>query len=269
MPIYQQKIKRTTDPHKTLKTKIQCIMNKSTQQNKFFIVNSASILLAILILFVSCIIVSKSNQVVATSSEDSPKIGYTIVLDPGHGGLDPGSIGRVSKVKEAELNLKIATLLANKFTKIGISIVLTRTNENGLYGLYSNNYKKRDMAKRKEIIENTKPNMVLSVHMNSFTNTKLRGAQVFYDKSSEISRSLAVSIQQFFTSDLPASDKGVSIGDYFMLKCTDAPSVICECGFLSNAEDEKLLLTKSYQEKVADCIYKGVVAFLNLPSLPS
>ena len=118
------------------------------------------------------------------------------------------------------------------------------------------------MAKRKEIIEQTKPNMVVSVHMNSFTNTKLRGAQVFYDKHSEISRELALSIQKFFTDELPASDKGVSIGDYYMLKCTAAPSVIAECGFLSNPEDEQLLLDEKYQTKVATCIYKGIMNFL-------
>ncbi len=200
----------------------------------------------------------------ASTSEEAPSIGYTVVIDPGHGGLDPGSIGRTSKVKEAEINLSISNKLANYLKSIGITVVLTRTNENGLYGLYSANYKKRDMAKRKEIIEQVKPNMVISVHMNSFTNNKLRGAQVFYDKASEISRELALSIQKFFTTELPSSDKGVSVGDYFMLKCTEAPSVIAECGFLSNPEDEKLLLDETYQDKVANCIFKGVMNFLNL-----
>ena len=207
---------------------------------------------------------SKNNSIVAAINEDVPNINYTIVLDAGHGFPDPGSIGRVSKVKEAEINLKITNLLAAKLQKLGIKVVLTRSGENGLYGLYSTNYKKRDMAKRKEVIENVKPNMVVSVHMNSFTNSKLRGAQVFYDKTSEISRDLALSIQSFFASTLPASDKGVSVGDYYMLKCTTAPSVICECGFLSNSEDEALLLTPSYQEKVATCIYKGIINFLNI-----
>ena len=239
-------------------------MKKSRFKAKKIISSIISTTIALLILLVSCLIASNNASAVAVSSEDSPNIGFTIVIDPGHGGLDPGSIGRVSKVKEAEINLSISNQLADLLKRVGISVVLTRTNENGLYGLYSTNYKKRDMAKRKEIIEKIKPNMVISVHMNSFTNTKLRGAQVFYDKTSSISRELALSIQQFFTAELPASDKGVSVGDYFMLKCTEAPSVICECGFLSNAEDEKLLLTPDYQFKVANCIYKGVVNFLNL-----
>lgn len=210
---------------------------------------------------------SAATALVTASSvqvQDAPSIGYTIVVDPGHGGMDPGSIGKKSKVKEAEINLKISNVLVKLLRSVGITVVMTRTNENGLYGLYSANYKKRDMAKRKEIIEQTKPNMVVSVHMNSFTNTKLRGAQVFYDKHSEISRELALSIQKFFTDELPASDKGVSIGDYYMLKCTAAPSVIAECGFLSNPEDEQLLLDEKYQIKVATCIYKGIMNFLNI-----
>ena len=222
-----------------------------------------SFIICVVILFSASLFLS-STSAAAVSSEEVPNIGYTIVIDPGHGGLDPGSIGRVTKIKEAELNLKISNELTKLLKQVGISVVLTRTNENGLYGLYSSNYKKRDMQKRKEIIMSVKPNMVVSVHMNSFTNTKLRGAQVFYDKNSEISRALALSIQDFFTAELPASDKGVSIGDYFMLKCTDAPSVICECGFLSNAEDEKLLLDENYQLKVASCIYKGITKFLNI-----
>ncbi len=216
------------------------------------------------LLISSSAVASSVTTASSTAREDAPSIGYTVVIDPGHGGLDPGSIGRTSKVKEAEINLIISNILASYLKSVGITVVLTRTNENGLYGLYSTNYKKRDMAKRKEIIEEIKPNMVISVHMNSFTNSKLRGAQVFYDKSSEISRELALSIQKFFTQNLPSSDKGVSVGDYYMLKCTEAPSVIAECGFLSNGEDEKLLLDPAYQDKVANCIFMGVMNFLNL-----
>ncbi|MBQ7453329.1 MAG: N-acetylmuramoyl-L-alanine amidase [Clostridia bacterium] len=216
------------------------------------------------IILLSASFLTSLASTVSAQIVETPTINYTIVIDPGHGFPDPGSIGKNSKVKESDLNLVVSSLLADKLRKVGINVVLTRTDENGLYGLYSTTYKKRDMAKRKEIINDVKPNMVVSVHMNSFTNTKLRGAQVFYDKSSEISRELALSIQNFFTSELPASDKGVSVGDYFMLKCTDAPSVICECGFLSNPEDEKLLLSPDYQEKVANCIFRGIISFINI-----
>jgi len=179
-------------------------------------------------------------------------------------GLDPGSIGYKTKVRESDVNLAISKKLETSLKQAGISVVMTRTTEDGLYGLSTNNYKKRDMAKRKEIIESVRPNMVISVHMNSYVKHNLRGAQAFYDKNSEISMKLALSVQEQFAEHLEASDKGISIGDYYMLKCTDAPSIIAECGFLSNEQDEKLLLTSEYQDKIVQCIVAGVLSFLNI-----
>jgi N-acetylmuramoyl-L-alanine amidase len=118
------------------------------------------------------------------------------------------------------------------------------------------------MNLRKEIIKENRPNMVLSIHQNSYTNHKLRGAQVFYDKTSEISKQIADFIQEEFKQNLDKSIKSTSPGNYFMLKCTYAPSVIVECGFLSNEEDEQLLLTENYQNKIIDCIYKAIIKFL-------
>ena len=204
------------------------------------------------------------DEATAQSSTDTPSIGYTIVVDPGHGGLDPGSIGYKTKVKESDINLAISKKLETELKRAGITVIMTRTTEDGLYGLSTTNYKKRDMAKRREIIESTRPNMVISVHMNSYIKHNLRGAQAFYDKNSEISRRLALCVQNQFAENLEASDKGVSIGDYYMLKCTDAPSIIAECGFLSNEEDEKLLLKNDYQNKIVSCIVAGVLAFLGM-----
>lgn len=189
---------------------------------------------------------------------------FIVVVDAGHGGLDPGSIGYKTKVKESEINLSVAKKLEGMLTKIGIRVVMTRENSDGLYGLSTTNYKKRDMQKRKEIIEEIRPNIVVSVHMNSYIRHNLRGAQVFYDKTSNISETLALCIQDQFAENLEKSDKGISVGDYYMLKCTDCASVITECGFLSNEEDEKLLLTDEYQEKIANCIFVGIVTYLNI-----
>ena len=106
--------------------------------------------------------------------------------------------------------------------------------------------------------------MVVSLHQNSYTNHSLRGAQVFYDKTSEISKQIAEFIQSEFKENLDKSIKATSPGDYFILKCSLAPSVIVECGFLSNADEEKLLLNSSYQEKIVDCIYLGIIKFLQI-----
>ncbi len=202
--------------------------------------------------------IASASEIISRESLD-----YCVVLDAGHGGLDPGSIGFKTKVKESDINLAVTLLLKQKLEAFGVRVVLTRADENGLYGLSTTNYKKRDMQKRRDIIKAVNPNMVISVHMNSYIRHNLRGAQVFYDKDSEISETLALCIQDYFAENLVKSDKGIAVGDYYMLKCTDAASVIAECGFLSNEEDEKLLLDKSYQEKIADCIFKGIVSFLN------
>jgi len=194
-------------------------------------------------------------------SHDSPA--YTIVVDAGHGGLDPGSIGYKTKVKESEVNLAVSLKLKKLLENFGAKVVMTRETSAGLYGLSTKNYKKRDMQKRRDIIEAVNPNIVVSVHMNSYIRHNLRGAQVFFDKSSAASELLALSIQDQFAASLPASDKGIAVGDYYMLKCTPAASVIAECGFLSNIEDEKLLITDEYQDKLASCIFKGIVAYFN------
>ncbi len=200
----------------------------------------------------------------AKQTDTVPSRNYTVVIDPGHGGTDPGSIGYKTKVKESDLNLKLSLMLKSKLESAGINVVMTRSSEKAMLEGAGRKWKKDDMALRKEFIKNTRPNMVISLHQNSYTNHSLRGAQVFYDKTSEISKQIADFIQEQFKQDLDKSIKATSPGDYFMLKCSSAPSVIVECGFLSNAEDEKLLQDETYQNKIVDCIYKGIVKFLQI-----
>lgn len=207
--------------------------------------------------------VNQSNE--NTKETDTvPSRNYTVVIDPGHGGTDPGSIGYKTKVHEADLNLKLSLMLKTKLESAGINVVMTRDTEKAMVEGAGKKWKKQDMALRKELIKNTRPNMVISLHQNSYTNHSYRGAQVFYDKTSDISKQIAEYIQEQFKADLDKSIKATSPGDYFMLKCSSAPSVIVECGFLSNEQDEKLLLDETYQTKIIDCIYKGIVKFLQI-----
>lgn len=197
-------------------------------------------------------------------SDTVPSRNYTVVIDPGHGGSDPGSIGFKTKTHEAVLNLKLSKMLKDKLEDSGINVVMTRDTDDSLAEGRGKAFKKKDMELRKELIKKIRPNMVISIHQNSYTNHSLRGAQVFYDKTSDISKQIADFIQSEFVSNLDRSIKATSPGDYFMLKCTTAPSVIVECGFLSNEEEEKLLLTDEYQKKIVDCIYMGIVKFLQI-----
>ncbi len=225
-------------------------------------------LLTIFLLTTSFAVFGKSFAAHATGEikevDNVPGHNYTVVVDAGHGGTDPGSIGYKTKTKEADLNLKLSKMLEEKLKASGINVVMTRTDDNAMLEGAGRKWKQEDMRLRKELIKNVRPNMVISLHQNSYTNHSLRGAQVFYDKTSDISKKIADFIQEEFKIGLDKSIKATSPGDYYMLKCTSAPSVIVECGFLSNAEDEKLLLTPEYQEKIINCIYKGIINFLQI-----
>lgn len=185
-----------------------------------------------------------------------------IVIDAGHGGIDAGVTGLNSGVKESDLNLSIAKKLKGYFAEAGFKVVMTRTSNGGLYGLPTNGFKTRDMQKRKQIIEECKADMVISVHQNSCPLKSRRGGQVFYDKNSPSGKSLADSIQTSLNEMEECVKKSDALtGDYFMLKCTESPSVIVECGFLTNAEDERLLSDPEYQKKIAYAIFKGAVSY--------
>ena len=227
------------------------------------------LLFFLLLIITSCIALLPTNSAFAINetalqTDTVPSRNYTVVIDPGHGGTDPGSIGYKTKIHEAELNLKLSLLLKQKLEKAGINVVMTRKDQNAMLEGSGKKWKRKDMELRKALIEKTRPNMVISLHQNSYTNHSLRGAQVFYDKTSDISKQIAESIQEQFKINLNKSIKATSPGDYFMLKCSAAPSVIVECGFLSNEDEEKLLQTEEYQEKIIDSIYKGIVNFLQI-----
>ena len=124
--------------------------------------------------------------------------------------------------------------------------------------------KKKDMQKRKEIIENAQPSLVVSVHLNKYALSSRRGAQVFYNENSKNGKVLAESVQQAF-NELSESKREYSPlkGDYYILNCTNYPSIIAECGFLSNPEEEALLITDEYQDDISYTIFKGIVSYLS------
>lgn len=226
-----------------------------------------TILLSIIIVSITIggtVLINNQKIRAEETIKNSPSIGYTVILDAGHGGIDPGSIGRKTKVTESELNLAIVNRLEKLLLSGGIDVVKTRKDGNGLYGVYSRNYKTKDMQARKDIILSSDADLMISIHMNSFTDGSHRGAQVFYTEGDKNAEELALSIQSCFLKNLPESNRGISNGDYYILKCApNIPSVLCECGYLSNSEDETLLCDPDYQERVAYSIYTGIVSYLN------
>ena len=190
--------------------------------------------------------------------------GMRIVVDAGHGGIDGGVSGRVTGVKESDLNLSVSLLLKEELTDMGFEVVLTRKTEAGLYGTTAKGFKKRDMQKRKEIIEESKPSMVISVHQNFYPSKSTRGGQVFYSAQSEGSKLLAERVQERLNAlyaEEGVRERKITAGEFFMLDCYPCPSVIVECGFLSNAEDEALLSSAVWQKKLAQTIANGALSY--------
>lgn len=191
----------------------------------------------------------------AVSSWPSNKI--TIVLDAGHGGFDGGVVGKTTGVKESDINLAITKATKTYLKKAGYNVVLTRSNSEGLYSVTDKNKKLADFKKRKEIIEQSKPALVVSIHQNFYPIESVSGPQVFYWEKSEVSKEYARIIQN--TINAGTGGKRVAMkGDYYILQCTEYPSVLIECGFLSNPTEEKLLVSAEYQQKMAYLIYSGI-----------
>lgn len=193
--------------------------------------------------------------------------GLTVALDPGHGGYDGGARARDSGVWEKALNLSVALQLEDALVRRGATVLMTRredadlTSEPRPAGL---TMKRQDMQARVDKAVQGGADMVISVHMNEYRSRSESGPQVFYRAGSEGGRLLAGCIQASLIAALsPARERAALPGDYFILQL-DVPSVLVECGFISNAQEEKMLLDPAYQARLAEAVADGVVEFVRL-----
>ena len=194
-----------------------------------------------------------------TKSQALPLSGVTVVVDPGHGGKDDGASG--GDLKEQEINLAIALKLRTELEKAGANVTMTRDGSYDLASDGATNRKREDMKKRVEII-NTEPNdLFISIHLNTYPNVSIHGAQAFYRKGDEASKQLAEIIQRRF-NDLTQTEKKSKTGDYFILNESERPGVLVECGFLSNAGDRKSLAQSSYQQQLAQLFTESIEEYL-------
>lgn len=186
----------------------------------------------------------------------------TVVIDAGHGGIDGGVVGSLN-IKEADINLEVSKKLKALFEGAGIAVVMTRSTPQGLYGAMSKGFKLRDLAERVRIANSANANMFISVHMNKFSDSSRRGAQVFYKIDDSESKNLAYVLQGSF-NQMEEATRSCQIlpGDYYVLNGAKIPAVICECGFISNKEEEALLVSGEYQDKLAYAIFSGSINYL-------
>lgn len=220
------------------------------------------------VLLVSMYFVAREGAAYVNSdkviSEDGEKQQVCVVIDAGHGGFDPGKVG-INGSLEKDINLQIAEKLKKILEAEDVKVIMTRTDDSGLYNENDSNKKVQDMRQRIAKIEQAQPDIVVSIHQNSYHEEYVHGAQVFYFSSSEPSRTLAEMIQKRFVINVDAANKREAKGNesYYLLKKTAYPIVIVECGFLSNREEAEKLNSQVYQEKAAWAVHMGVLQYLN------
>lgn len=210
-----------------------------------------------------CAIYLLSREGALLASKEAKESRGVIVIDSGHGGIDPGVVG-IGDIEEKDINLRIAKYLSAYLEKEGYETALTRTGDKGLYEEESRNKKIQDMQNRCALIQELEPLLTVSIHQNSYQDPAVCGPQVFYYTGSEEGERLAGYIQEELNSDLevqrPRTEKGNST--YYLLKKSRGTLNIVETGFLTNPREAKLLNTKEYQKKCAKAICGGILKFL-------
>lgn len=191
--------------------------------------------------------------------------GVIVVIDAGHGGRDAGKTS-ASGIKEKDINLQIALLLKDEMEKAGVQIIMTRETDDGLYEESDSNKKVADLKKRLAIIKESGCVLAVSIHQNSYSDEKVKGAQTFYYSSSKEGKKLAEIIQKGIVESVDTGNHRKAKGNdtYYLLKKTAVPLVIVECGFLSNPEEAALLNTNDYQMKMARQIAESIMEYIGL-----
>jgi N-acetylmuramoyl-L-alanine amidase len=187
-----------------------------------------------------------------------------IVIDPGHGGYDPGCVGP-NGVYEKNINLAVARLLAVDLTQAGAAVVLTRDGDYDLsdpgHRSSASDRKTDDLAERVALANKYGANLFISIHVNSIASPQWWGAQVFYPRRGGESKRLAALMQDEMIRKLGESYRWVKPEDFYVLRNVRVPAAMVEIGFLSNPREGKMMTDSVYQNKIAWCIYAGVVRF--------
>ena len=190
--------------------------------------------------------------------------GKVVVLDPGHGGEDPGKVGK-GDIYEKDINLAIAGYVKQYLELNDYRVIMTRDQDESLGNGSKGFDKNADMRARLGTIEDAGAVIAVSIHQNSFTDSSVQGAQVFYHGESNDGQQLAACIQESLWERLDSEKKREIKADssYYLLKKSSIPMVIVECGFLSNGRELELLQQEIYQKKLAWAIYMGIEKYLN------
>ena len=214
----------------------------------------------IYVLFLLILTLSTVSYIRARNSE-LPLLGKVIYLDSGHGGLDPGAM--YGGVKEKDINLEITSKLQKKLIKLGAIVYMTREGDYDLAAIYTNNRKRSDLSRRVNMINKSNCDLFLSIHLNAEDTNTWKGAQVFYDDTNDLNKSIAQIFQKEFKSNLNSRRNIKKVNDLYLQRNVKRPGVLLEVGFLSHPNERYLLKQKWYQNKIANVITSGVLTYFD------
>lgn len=218
-------------------------------------------LILVMLTLAGLVMVSKKLEKYVNSDKVEKKE-YTVVLDAGHGSSDSGKVG-INGVLEKDINLSISKKTKKHLEKKGIRVIMTRDKDESLAEGENGNRKVQDMKARVKRINDTKPDLAVSIHQNSYHEESIHGAQVFYYEHSESGEKDARILQEALLAVDPDNTRQVKANTtYYLLKRTEVPILIVECGFLSNQEEAEKLASEDYQKEIAKAIANGIESCL-------
>ncbi len=224
------------------------------------------LLLVLSMVFVSVFVYFFSNNESKTIQTVSlPVTNKVVVIDAGHGGEDQGAESE-NGVTEAQTNLKIALKVQNLLEQAGCTVILTRSDENAIYDVDAKTLRQKknsDIKNRVKIGNEASADIFVSIHLNKIPQAQYYGWQTFFKQGNEQGQKLATCIQNSLNEAIQRENKRVplKIDNIYIIKNVEIPTSIIECGFLSNPEEEKLLLQDDYQNKLAWGIYTGIINY--------
>lgn len=200
------------------------------------------------------------EQVIPFLKQDGQRL--RILVDAGHGGQDPGKVG-IDGTLEKDLNLKIAQKLTKQLQEAGVEVKMIREKDCELGKGEKGNKKMADLNERLRIISEMSPDLTICIHQNSYTSENVSGPQVFFYHESETGCELAKLIQEKLIENLKPKKEREAKGNmsYYLLKKSVVPTVIVECGFLSNREESRLLNDESYQKRLVESVKEAVLQY--------
>ncbi len=225
----------------------------------FFVVKRKNLLLYISIVIILLGVISAYARYANEDFTDFD--GKTIIIDPGHGGIDGGAVGKNGTL-EKDLNLKLSLELEKQLKKDGYEVVMTRNEDKLTYESKDSSNKKRADTRYRLNISREHPNgLFISIHMNHFEDSGVKGSQIFYSVKNPQSKKLAEILKQTLIKNVDSNNKREIKEAYpsiYIMKNIKNPAILIECGFISNREEEKLLNSEEYRSKIVTAISEAL-----------